>query len=146
VKIGKEVKIKNFNNHNIIFGTVDNKTPKTLYIIINSWIEPKNDTPLNYFVVNREFNKKIRQFIFKSLKNNEIKIFNDEIIMVDFDIKESGIKFGKKSFMNCEITLVSNSNYPINSNYMLDNLKLLTDNIIKEVFDSNSYYNFSKKK
>lgn len=146
MKLGKEIKIKNSNKYNLVFGTVDNKNPKTLYINISAWAEPKLDNVLNYSIVNRDFSKKLRQFIFKLLKYDEQKDFSDEITMVDFDIKESGIKLGKKSFMNCEITLVSKINLPITSDYTLDKLKTLSDKIINEVFEKNDYYIFQKRK
>ena len=79
MKLGKEIKIKNSNEYNVVFGTVDNKNPKTLYINISAWAEPKLDNVLNYSIVNKDFSKKLRQFIFKLLKYDEKKDFSNEI-------------------------------------------------------------------
>jgi hypothetical protein len=73
-------------------------------------------------------------------------MFKNDKMIVDLDIRESGIKLGKRSFMNCEITLFLESEIPLTSEVMLDRLVLISDTLIKTVFDSNKTFNFHKKK
>ena len=36
-KKGKQIMINNFNNFNIVSGTVDNKNAKSIYLTISGW-------------------------------------------------------------------------------------------------------------
>ena len=117
MKKGKELKVNTFKNYNVYYGSVNNKEPKALYINISAWAEPEEDDNINYSRVVRDLDKKIRQSIYQELEENH-KIFLKERTIVDFDIRESGIKYGKRSFTNCEITLFMRYELPINSDDM----------------------------
>lgn len=145
MKTGKEIKINKFKNYNVIFGSVNNKTSKAVYINISTWAEPLNETTVNYTRIIKDLNKKIKQCIYNHLsytKNNFIK--NNTI--VDFDIRESGIRFGKRSFINCEITLYLNKEISISSDTMKLELTEITNLLINNVYENNSTFKFYNKK
>lgn len=146
MKKGKELKIERFRNYNIVYGSVNNKNPKALYINISAWAEPKMEFETNYHRIIRDIDKKIRQTIFNLLDlNQELPFINGKTI-VDFDIRESGVKFGKRSFTNCEITLFMKQALPINSEELMPDIDKLISHIIKTTFESNRSFKFYKKK
>ncbi len=145
MKTGKELKIKKHKNYNVVFGSVNNKTSKAVYINISSWAEPLIETEVNYTRVIKDLNKKIKQLIFNhlsSIDNNFIK--NNTI--VDFDIRESGIRFGKRSFINCEITLYLDQEISINSEEMKFDLNEITNLLINNVYENDKTFKFHNKK
>jgi hypothetical protein len=66
--------------------------------------------------------------------------------IVDLDIRESGIRYGKRSFMSCEVTLFLNSEMSITSEYMISKLESITNLIVKTNFENNKIFNFYNKK
>jgi hypothetical protein len=146
MKKGKELKLDTFKNYNIVYGSVNNKNPKALYIQITGWVDPKQDDKPKYNRIIRELDKRVRQTIYNTLTSNITTPFLKERTIIDFDIRESGVKYGKRSFMNCEITLYLKDETPINS----DNIKLaldyLIDIIITSVFERCRHFEFYKKK
>jgi len=146
MKKGKELKVNDFKNYNIVYGSVNNKDPKALYINISAWAEPKMDSEINYNRVIRDTDKSIRQIIYNLIdRDNQIPFFKDKTI-VDFDIKESGVKYGKRSFTNCEVTLYTKQEIPVNSDTIRPSIKKLIDSSINSVFEKNEYFNFHKSK
>lgn len=145
-KKGKKIKLTNNLNHKVFFGCVDNNKPKSLYINISSWVTPINESDDDYSKYLRELNKEIKQEIYKTLNVNNKSFFIKERTIIDLDIRESGIRFGKKSFMSCEITLFSNIDLPINKETTINELTIISDVVINEVFNNNKYLIFSKTK
>jgi hypothetical protein len=146
MKTGKEIKTSAFKEYNVSFGSVDNKNAKSVYINISSWAEPKeNDDSINYNRCIKNMNKKIRQTVYNMLDSIETYFLKEQTI-VDLDIRESGIKYGKRSFMSCELTLYSNNEIPVNDDYMKDTLNQIYSSVIKNVFETNDTFDFYKKK
>jgi len=145
-KKGKKIKLTNNLNHKVFFGCVDNNNPKSLYINISSWATPTDENDTQYQRHLRELNKEIKQKIYNYLVYNKKNFFIKDRTIIDLDIRESGIKFGKKSFMSCEITLFSNIDLPINKESTIDELTMITNIIIGEVFNNNKHLLFSKTK
>lgn len=146
MKTGKEIKTNKFKNYNVTFGSVNNKNPKAIYINISSWAQPKEEDELSYTSSIRGLNKKIRQNLFNTLFEDSDSLFDKNRTIVDLDIRESGIRYGKRSFMSCEITLYLYNEYSITTTYMKDKLEWLTDNLVKNVFENNKIFEFNKKK
>lgn len=145
MKKGKELKVNTFKNYNVSYGSVNNKEPKALYINISAWAEPESNDTINYHRVIRDLDKKVRQTIYNELIDNYTLFLKDRTI-VDFDIRESGVKFGKRSFSNCEITLFMKYELPINSEEMKPILDDLIKNTLEKTFENCKYFNFHKKK
>jgi hypothetical protein len=145
MKKGKELKINKFKDYNIVYGSVNNKESKAIYINLSGWVEPKSDEELNYRRVIKDLDKKVRQVIYNELALESTMFYKDRTI-VDFDIRESGIRYGKRSFTNCELTLFTKYEISINNELIQAQLNNLTETIINNVFDCNKYFKFNKRK
>lgn len=142
MKIGKEIKINNKSDYNLSFGSMNKNNPDSVYLNISSWIEPQADYT-NKTV--KSLRKSIKQDIFNILES-EFFCFNKDKTIVDLDIRESGIKIGKKSFMNCEITLFLNEIIPLSSEHLQDDLLTLSGKVINKNFIQNKAFKLHKKK
>jgi hypothetical protein len=146
MKTGKEVKVATFKNYNVVYGSVNNKHSKAVYINISAWAEPIDDDVVSYSRVIRDINKNIKQNLFNVFNNDEDCEFIKDRTIVDLDIRESGIKYGKRSFTNCEITLFLNNEIPVNSDIMRPMLDNIVNILVDDVFDNNKTFNFHRKK
>lgn len=145
-KHGKELKIKTNNEYNVKFGCVDNLNAKSVYIDISSWMEPIEDNDLNYAKIVCDLNKKIKQQIYNHLYYNGNNEYILDRTIVDFDLKESGIRFGKRSFMNCQITLFTVNKQPITDIELQESLKNIFNMLVNDVFSCNRYFTYHKRK
>lgn len=140
MKTGKYINLNCYKNVKIGYGTVDYKNLKTIYIKLNSWLQPKIEIKeLNTLL--SEVKRKIKLRIY-DLNSG---LFKKESI-VDMDIKTKGIKLGKKSFLNLEITLFTENLFNIRS----IELKSLINNLSKDIVDhdlnNKIFFNFYKNK
>ena len=60
MKIGKYIKLNDHENVKLSYGTVDNKTLKSIYLEMDSWVEPIG-TKLNYNNIIYVSRKKIKK-------------------------------------------------------------------------------------
>jgi hypothetical protein len=146
MKNGKELKITKYKNFNIVFGSVNNKHSKAVYINLSAWAEPQHDEQIIYNRVIKDINKKVKQTLFNIFDDYEEKEIKKNNTIVDLDIRESGIRYGKRSFMNCEVTLFLNSEIPVNSDSMKEKLDNIVESLIKNTFENNKIFKFYKKK
>lgn len=142
-KKGKQIMINNFNNFNIVSGTVDNKNAKSIYLTISGWADPLISKDVNYKKVIKEFNKTIKNRLFNTLDKH---LFNVNRSIVDFDMRESGLTYGKRSYMNCEITLFQNHKFKIQEKVIQDSLNNILNEIITSVLNESKFFKFYKVK
>jgi hypothetical protein len=141
MKKGKTSKISGFKNSKIIYGTVDSFELKSLYLNIQTWIEPtKESDNWNRIVLN--FSRSIKHTIYNHLNS---KLFKENFI-VDLDLRSSGICLNKKSFLNLEVNLFLNETLDFKDSILRDTLKELSKNIINQNFNKNEYFKFSLTK
>jgi len=146
MKTGKEVKIKHLNNYSVVLGSVNNKHPKAVYLSISAWAELKSDEEVNYTKVIRNLNKQLKQSLYNTFNSSiELNYLKDKTI-VDLDIRESGIKFGKRSFINCEVTLYLKDEIQVNSEDIKPIVSLVLDTVILQTFEKDKTFNFHKRK
>lgn len=146
MKKGKELKVTDFKNYNVVYGSVNNKDPRAMYINISAWAEPKVNEEINYTRIIRNADKSIRQTIYNLIDSTKSTPFFKDKTIVDFDIKESGVKYGKRSFTNCEVTLYLKDEVSVNSENLKPIIKNLIKNSISSVFETNEYFKFHKTK
>lgn len=147
MKSGKKIKIKENNKYNKIFGTVDNKTLKAVYFEVSSWIEPKNNfDDVDYEKIVKTTHKNIKFNLKKFLIENYKDLFDDTKSIVDLDLRESGIKYGKRSYINCEITLLLNKKVSINTDEFINIMNNIMNDVIDNNFENSEYFNFYKTK
>ena len=140
MKTGKKITLDDYNNIKIIYGTVDHINLKTLYIELNTWVEPTEEK-IDHDDIISKTKKNIKQTIrlFKS------EYFKPESI-VDLDIRTKGIKLGKRSFMNLEVTLYVEKHFDVKSKPIKTLIKELSINIIDNSLIDKKLFNFHKNK
>ena len=133
MKKGKTSKIQGFKLAKVIYGTVDSVNFKSLYLNIQTWVEPKT-TSENWTRVVLNLSRQIKHTIFENINKT---IFDDKFI-VDLDLRASGLMVGKKSFLNLEITLFfKDVVLDFKSKKLKDELKKITTLIFSENFINN---------
>jgi hypothetical protein len=112
--------------------------------LIITWGEVQIDnTSLNYSNIIKNLNKSIRKLMYENLDNS---LFDHNKTIVDLDMRESGIKYKKRSYMNCEITLFKLNDFKIQNKKIKESIADISTMIITDVFDNSIYFNFHKKK
>lgn len=140
MKKGKFITIGSHNNVKLGYGTVDSKNLKTIYIQLNSWIQPTDEDSDFDKLINKA-RRKTKELV-RELKTD---YFKPESI-VHLDIKTNGIKTNKRSFMDLEITLFVNKTFDVRSRDVKDLVHNLSKNIIDEVLIDETFFNFFEKK
>lgn len=141
MKKGKSVKLKLFNPIKSVYGTVDSKNLKSLYINIQSWVTPKDETE-NWNRVVCNLSREIKHSVFNSINTS---IFQEHSI-VDLDLRTSGISTGKKSFFNLEVNLFIKTPVDFKSKELKDSIKSIVKNIYKNNILNNNYFDFTVSK
>lgn len=140
MKTGKYIQLGEYNNVKIGYGTVDFKNLKTIYLKLNSWLLPMNETEdfeLIIFRTRRVIKEIVSKFNDKNFKS---------ICIVDLDVRTKGLKMNKKSFMNLEITLYVENQFDIKSKDIKESLKILMRLIIDNGLSDKKLFNFNKTK
>ncbi len=143
LKTGKQVKLNLFKNYKITTGTINNKNPKSMYITMSAWGKPKNNSEINYSYVIKNMNKKIKSLLFNNLNDT---LFDSSRCIVDLDMRDSGISYDRKSYMNCEITLFKINDFKIQNKLIKEEIDRIITKIITDVFDESDYFEFYKNK
>lgn len=143
MKRGKELKLDLNPNYKIKLGTVDNKNPKTIYINLTAWGQLKKyDIDLNYDNVISKLRTKIKH----KINSYNIDAFHNGKYIVDLDMRSSGIKPTKRSFMSCEITLFQKDITPVNNPKIVHTTKEIISDIINNCLDKSEHFTFYKTK
>lgn len=138
MKKGKTAKIQNYNFAKVTYGTVDSVNLKSIYLNIQTWIEPKKECD-NWNRVVLNMSRAIKHSVHYSINK---KVFEEKFI-VDLDLRSSGISVNKKSFMNLEINFFIKSNeLDFKSKEIKNYLKEISNNVFKEIFYNNEHFSF----
>ncbi len=141
MKKGKSVKLNLYNPIKSVYGTVDSKNLKSLYINIQSWVTPKFEHD-NWNRIVCNLSRDIKHSVYNSINT---ELFKEQSI-VDLDLRTSGISHGKKSFLNLEVNLYTNQEMDFKSPEVKDSVKKIIKNIFKENVIQNKYFEFSPSK
>jgi len=141
MKKGKSVKLNLFNPIKSVYGTVDSRNLKSVYINIQSWVSPKSDYD-NWNRIVCNLNREIKHSVFNSLSQT---IFTEKSI-VDLDLRTSGIAKGKKSFFNLEVNVFLENELDFKSIVLKDSVKKIVKNIFVNNLSNNNYFDFYKTK
>jgi len=140
MKTGKYISLGEYKNLKIGYGTVDFKNLKTIYLKLNSWVQPENDEDDFDYLISKT-RRGIKDIIY-NLKNENFK----KICIVDLDIKTKGIKMDKKSFMNLEVTLYVEKQFDIKTKQSKSMLREIIEEIIYKGLSDKNLFNFSTQK
>lgn len=137
MKKGKSCIIRGYKQMKCSYGTVDSKNFKSIYLNIQSWVEPKTyEESWNRIVsiFNKDIKSNLNEIIDENLLNNKF--------IVDLDLRTSGISIKKRSFMNLEITFFLKKDIDFKSNELKSCIKNITNYIEKESLKKSKYFKF----
>jgi len=140
MKTGKYIPLGTYNDVKIGYGTVDFKNLKTIYLKLNSWVQPENETDDFDHMIHKS-RRKVKEIIY-NLKNPYFK----QQSIVDLDIRTKGIKLEKRSFMNLEITLYVDKQFDVKSKEIKNNVKDILSIIVEDGLSDKKLFNFYKTK
>ena len=141
MKKGKSVKLNLYSPIKSVYGTVDSKNLKSLYINIQSWVNPKFEHN-NWNRVVCNLSRDIKHSVFDSIDTN---LFKEQSI-VDLDLRTSGISHGKKSFFNLEVNLYTNKEIDFKSQDIKESVRKIVNRIFYFNVENNKYFEFSTSK
>ena len=142
MKKGKTSKLNVFDDAKCHYGTVDSKELKSIYIVLQTWVEPKSEEG-NW---NKITGLIKRQILHTLLEVVDSSTFERKQI-VDLDLRTSGIQKNKKSFLNLEITLfVHDKTTDFKSIMLRSKIKKITNSIYFDDLKNSKYFTLSKTK
>ena len=118
MKKGKSIRLNLFSPIKTVYGTVDSKNFKSLYINIQSWVSPKSEHD-NWNRIVCNLSKKIKHSVYNSIDSDLFK----EHTIVDLDLRSSGLSEGKKSFFNLEVNLYTTKEIDFKSPELKESIK-----------------------
>jgi len=137
MKKGKSCVLKGYKNLKSTYGTVDSKNLKSIYINIQTWVQPK--------ISSEDWTKQV-SYLNKQIKNiiSEIldKFIYKQNFIVDLDLRSSGISQGKRSFLNLEITLFFKEIVDFKSIRVKTSVKDIVNTVNKDVFSKSQIFDF----
>lgn len=140
MKTGKYISLGEYNEVKIGYGTVDFKNLKTIYLKLNSWLQPDNETDdFDHTILKSR--RKLKEIIY-NLQNIHFR----QQSIVDLDIRTKGIKLEKRSFMNIEVTLYVDRQFDVKSKEVRHMVKNLIENLVDNGLNDKKLFNFYKTK
>ena len=143
IKQGREVRTDISDVFRTSYGTVDVSTMKSVYLNLSSWVEPLYDND-NWGKAITKFKYNIDNLIHRELRETRLK----KKAIVDLDLRGSGMRKGKRSFMRCEVTMFTDDkNKPnIKSKELSKPLNHITNMIINETLIPTDGFKFHRTK
>lgn len=141
MKKGKTSHLKGFENAKCSYGTVDAKKLKSIYIVIQSWVEPIKEVS-NW--------KRVTGILERDIKHHLLEVvdplFFEKHNIVDLDLRSSGIQIGKRSFMNLEVTLFLKEHMEFKSLILRDKIKSIVKTVYGFPLMGSDYFTLHKTK
>lgn len=142
MKKGKTSKLNVFDDAKCYYGTVDSKEMKSIYIVLQTWIQPSDDYD-NWEKITGHIKRQIQHTLLEVV---DTQTFERKQI-VDLDLRTSGIQKNKKSFMNLEITLfVHNTTLDFKSPILREKIKKMLSSVYTDDLKNNKHFTLSKTK
>lgn len=143
MKRGKTSKLNLFKDAKCYYGSVDTIELKSIYLVLQTWVVPKMEKE-NWDLTVGSISREIKHKIFDHLNRN---LFRNNFI-VDLDLRTSGIKEKKASFLNLEITFYTKTNIDFKSETLSNELKKILKEVHNNVLSNSKYFTtqYSKNK
>jgi|TARA_Y100000310_G_scaffold46381_1_gene43083 hypothetical protein len=141
MKTGKTIPIKVHPEFKAHIGTVDSKNLKSIYVQFSTWAQPIKEYNCWGCVV-KSFRKLLKTGMTRLIDDNNFKTN----MIVDLDLRSSGISIGKKSFMKCEITFFTKSKLNLKNRQTITSIEEKTRKLITEELKGNEYFSFYSTK
>lgn len=142
MKRGRNINLKVSPLVKSLYGTVDHNNFKSFFIVMRTWVSPKNESE-NWQSVINSFSKRIKNSIHSKLNSS---LFYENVIL-DVDLRASGLQKGKRSFMSVEITIFPKTKESFKSPFIKETSERILKDIIKDCINNNNDFDFfiSKK-
>ena len=140
MKTGKYIPLGIYNNVKVGYGTVDFKNLKTIYLKLNSWLQPEIEDE-DYDNLIFKTRRQIKQIIYNMGNAN----FKQQCI-VDLDIRTKGIKMEKRSFMNLEITLYVDKFFDVKTKEVKTLMRTIMETVVDNGLTDKKLFNFHNTK
>ena len=137
MKKGKTAKINGFRTSKVVCGTVDSKEFKSLYLNLQTWVEPKEDYE-NWVRITQNMCRSIKHSVYDNIDKS---LFDDKFI-VDMDLRTSGLHIKKKSFLNLEINLFLIDEVDFKDMKLKRKLKSIIKGVYDDVLNKNEHFKF----
>jgi hypothetical protein len=137
MKKGKTAKINGFRTSKVVYGTVDSKEFKSLYLNLQTWVEPKEDYE-NWVRITQNMCRSIKHSVYDNIDKS---LFDDKFI-VDMDLRTSGLHIKKKSFLNLEINLFLIDEVDFKDMKLKRKLKSIIKGVYDDVLNKNEHFKF----
>ena len=142
MKKGKTSKLNIFDDAKCSYGTVDSKNLKSIYVVLQTWIEP--------LTLNENWNRLVGE-IKRQIQHTLLEVVDTQPFerkqIVHLDLRTSGIQKNKKSFMNIEITLfIHNNIHDFKSPILRDKIKKILNSVYNDDLKQNKHFTLSKTK
>jgi hypothetical protein len=142
MKKGKTSKLNIFDDAKCHYGTVDSKKLKSIYIVLQTWVEPKDDYN-NWTKITGEIKRQILHTLLEVVDHTTF----EKKQIVDLDLRTSGIQKNKKSFLNLELTLfIHKENVDFKSLILRSKIKNVLQSIYKDDLKNSKYFTLSRTK
>ena len=142
MKKGKTVKLSGYRSFKSHYGTIDSTNLKSIFLNIQTWVEPKDEVE-NWNRVVLNMTRSVKHTVLENIN----KEYFDTKFIVDLDLRTSGIQKNKKSFMNIEITLfIHNNIHDFKSPILRDKIKKILNSVYNDDLKQNKHFTLSKTK
>ena len=141
MKTGKTIPIKVHPEFKAHIGTVDSKNLKSIYVQFSSWAQPIKEYNCWGCVV-KNFRKLLKTRMTGLIDEDNFKTN----MIVDLDLRSSGISLGKKSFMKCEMTFFTRHKLSLKNKETISTMQEKTKKLITEELKDNEFFSFSSTK
>lgn len=137
MKKGKTIKLIGYKTFKSQFGTIDSTNLKSIFINIQTWVEPKEDLE-NWNRIIQNMTRSVKHSVLENLN----KEYFDTKFIVDFDLRTSGLQTKKKSFLNLEINLFLIKQIDFKSLNLKKIIKTLVKSVYTDIMYKNKYFKF----
>ena len=135
MKKGKTTKLSGYRTFKSQYGTIDSQNLKSIYINIQTWVEPKEEVE-NWNRVVLNMTRSVKHCVLENINKDTF----DTKFIVDLDLRTSGLQLKKKSFMNLEINLFLLEQMDFKSPKLKKSVKNLIKEVYSDVFSKNIYF------
>ena len=125
---------KSFKSH---YGTIDSTNLKSIFLNIQTWVEPKDEVD-NWNRVVLNMTRSVKHTVLENLN----KEYFDTKFIVDLDLRTSGLQMNKKSFLNLEVNLFLINEIDFKSTKLKKLVKDLVKSIYGDTMSKNKYFKF----
>lgn len=141
MKKGKTSKLDLFKDAKCYYGSVDTTELKSIYLVLQTWVTPK--------IEKQNWNTTVGS-ISRTIKHKILNVLNKDIFqehfIVDMDLRTSGIKLKKSSFLNLEITFFIKQNTDFKSPKLSEELTKIMRDIYINVLSNSNYFSIQYSK